>query len=127
MVDNQVQLAISLVLSAADAKPGDRSVPAKLFLEGKDATGSRGATEYRDGAKSIRNIFPQLQFLDRWMEAFRQRKWDLVESSLRSLIGSFENCSKASKKSPVPAYFVTNKISPSLVREIVLTRIQPNA
>ena len=72
----------------------------------------------------IRNTFSQLQFLDHWMEAFRQRKWDLVESSLRSLIGSFENCSKASKKSPVPAYFVTNKIPPSFVREIVLTRIQ---
>ena len=61
------------------------------------------------------------------MEAFRQRKWDLGESSLRSLIGSFENCSKASKKSPDPAYFVTNKISPPLVRWIVLNNFHRNA
>ena len=67
----------------------------------------------------IGNKFSQLRFLDRQMEAFRQRKWDLGESSLRSLIGSFENCSKASKKSPAPAYFVTNKISPPPVQEIV--------
>ena len=47
------------------------------------------------------------------MKALRQRKWDLGESSLGSLIASFENCSKASKKSPAHAYFVTNEIPPS--------------
>ena len=72
-------------------------------------------------------VFSQFCFLDCRMEAFRQRKWDLGESSLKSLIGSFENCSKTSKKSPAPAYFVTNKISPPLVREILLKNFQPNA
>ena len=47
---------------------------------------------------SGKKVFSQLLFLDCCrMKAFRQRKWDLGESSLRSLIGSFENCSKTSK------------------------------
>ena len=60
-------------------------------------------------AFSMENEVDVFPFLKRRRTAFRQRKWDLGEHSLRSLIGPFENCSKASKKSPVPFYFVTNE------------------
>ena len=65
-------------------------------------------------AFSMENEVDVFPFLKRRRTAFRQRKWDLGEHSLRSLIGPFENCSKASKKSPVPFYFVTNEISSPL-------------
>ena len=65
---------------------------------------------WQDQERCVKNI--NLLFLGCWMKALRQRKWDLGESSLGSLIASFENCSKASKKSPAHAYFVTNEIPP---------------
>ena len=69
---------------------------------------------WQDQVRRLKNI--NLLFLGCWMKALRQRKWDLGESSLGSLIASFENCSKASKKSPAHAYFVTNEIPPPCPR-----------